>query len=73
MATAAETLFTRVRDAVEAKLGSASGCHDFDHTLRVYANAKMLAAELPEADGEIVARDMRGDEIEKALAEAVGK
>ena len=55
MATAAETLFTRVRDAVEAKLGSASGCHDFDHTLRVLANAKMLAAELPEADGEIVA------------------
>ena len=55
MATDAEKLLARVREAAEKKLASASGCHDFDHTLRVYANAKMLAAELPEADGEIVA------------------
>ena len=55
MATAAENLFSRVRDAVEAKLGAASGCHDFDHTSRVYANAMMLAAQLPEANKEIVA------------------
>ena len=33
------------------KLGSAGGCHDFDHTLRVLANAEMLLKELPEADG----------------------
>ena len=43
-ATAFEELFSRVRGAAEAKLAAASGCHDFDHTLRVYANAKMLAA-----------------------------
>jgi len=53
--TGSEELFSRVREAVEAKLAAASGCHDFDHTLRVLANAKMLAAELPEADAEIVA------------------
>ena len=50
-----EELFSRVRDAAEKKLAAASGCHDFDHTLRVLANAKMLAAQLPEADGGIVA------------------
>ena len=55
MSAAAEKLLARVRAAAEAKLGAASGCHDFDHTLRVYANARMLAAQLPEADGEIVA------------------
>ena len=33
------------------KLGSSGGCHDFDHTLRVLANAEMLLKELPEADG----------------------
>lgn len=33
------------------KLGSAGGCHDFDHTLRVLANAEILLKELPEADG----------------------
>ena len=50
-----EELFSHVRDAAEKKLAAASGCHDFDHTLRVLANAKMLAAQLPEADGGIVA------------------
>lgn len=50
-----EKLLARVRDAAERKLGAASGCHDFDHTLRVFANAKMLASRLPEADGRIVA------------------
>ena len=55
MATAADTLFSRVRGAVEQKLAAASGCHDFDHTLRVCANAMMLADQLPEADREIVA------------------
>ena len=47
MATAFEALLDRVRAAAEAKLAAASGCHDFDHTLRVLANARMLAAELP--------------------------
>ncbi len=31
-----------------------AGCHDFDHTLRVAANAEKLLAVLPEADPEIV-------------------
>lgn len=34
------------------KLGSAGGCHDFDHTLRVLANAEILLKELPELDEE---------------------
>jgi len=55
MSAAFETLLARVRDAAERKLGAASGCHDFDHTLRVYSNAKMLAAQLPEANQETVA------------------
>ena len=54
MAAAFEELFSRVREAAERKLGAAAGCHDFDHTLRVLANAKMLASQLPEADAEIV-------------------
>ena len=32
------------------KLGSSGGCHDFDHTLRVLANAETLLEEHPEAD-----------------------
>lgn len=36
------------------KLDSGSGGHDFDHTLRVLANARMLAQSLPEADLRIV-------------------
>ena len=49
-----DTLLSRVRDAVAQKLGAASGCHDFDHTLRVLANARMLAERLPEADRQTV-------------------
>ena len=54
MSAAFDTLLARVRDAVGRKLSAASGCHDFDHTLRVYANARMLAALLPEANVETV-------------------
>ena len=39
------------RGFIREKLGSSGGCHDFDHTLRVLANAEMLLKELPEADG----------------------
>ena len=34
-----------VRKQVEGLLGGEEGCHDFDHTLRVLKNARMLAAE----------------------------
>lgn len=54
MTAASEKLPARVRGAVERKLAAASGCHDFDHTMRVLANARMLAGELPEANREIV-------------------
>ncbi len=46
--------FEQLRRRVEEKLGTTSGCHDFDHTLRVLHNAELLAAELPEADRTIV-------------------
>ena len=49
-----ETRFEQLRRRVQAKLGGASGCHDFDHTLRVLRNAELLARELPEADRQIV-------------------
>ena len=46
--------FEELRRRVEAKLAGGDGCHDFDHTLRVLANARMLASQLPEADLKIV-------------------
>lgn len=49
-----DRLFARVREEVKRKLAGASGCHDFDHTLRVLANARMLAAQLPDADRQVV-------------------
>lgn len=45
----------QLRNRVKAKLDAASGCHDFDHTLRVLRNAMKLAGELPAADRRIVA------------------
>lgn len=46
--------FAAVAALVRAKLDAASGCHDYDHTLRVLANAERLAGMLPEADLRIV-------------------
>lgn len=54
MTMAFEEQFERLRHRVKEKLGTASGCHDFDHTLRVLHNAELLAEELPEANREIV-------------------
>ena len=48
------TAFETLRRHVESVLSDGDGCHDFDHTLRVLANARMLAAQLPEADPRIV-------------------
>ena len=49
-----ESKYTRIYEFVKSKLQSAPGCHDFDHTLRVLRNAEKLAAEIPEADLQIV-------------------
>ena len=46
--------FRRLAGTVREKLERASGCHDFDHTLRVLRNAELLAKELPAADLRIV-------------------
>ena len=47
MMTANELLLLReaVRKQIEDLLGREEGCHDFDHTLRVLKNARMLAEE----------------------------
>jgi len=43
------TVFEKVRSILE----NAPGCHDFDHTLRVLKNARMIAShELPPSDAE---------------------
>lgn len=45
-------LFNEVYEKVRSILENAPGCHDFDHTLRVLRNARMIAEkELPEQDG----------------------
>ena len=49
-----EEKFSEVAALVRSKLDSASGCHDYDHTRRVLANAVRLAEQLPEADLRIV-------------------
>ena len=46
--------FRRLAGTVRKKLERASGCPDFDHTLRVLRNAELLAKELPAADLRIV-------------------
>jgi uncharacterized protein len=38
-----DSLFEKVRSATEAVLRDAPGCHDYDHTARVLANALALA------------------------------
>lgn len=49
-----EAKFSAIAGQVRAKLDAASGCHDYDHTQRVLANAERLAAMLPEADCRVV-------------------
>jgi len=49
-----EGKFAAVAEHVRAKLDAASGCHDYDHTLRVLANAERLAGMLPKADCRVV-------------------
>ncbi len=49
-----ETQFQRLYDLVKSTLASASGCHDFDHTLRVLKNARLLAAMETGADIQVV-------------------
>ena len=39
---------------VKARLSTSGSCHDFDHTLRVMANAEALLKFHPEADKEVV-------------------
>jgi len=49
-----ESKYAHVYEFVKSKLKSAPGCHDFDHTLRVLRNAEDIAAEIPEADLQII-------------------
>lgn len=49
-----ESEYTHIYEFVKSKLQSAPGCHDFDHTLRVLRNAEKLAAEIPEAELQVV-------------------
>ena len=49
-----EEKFRAIAAGVKAKLERASGCHDFDHTLRVLANALRIAEKLPMADCRVV-------------------
>ena len=46
--------FAAVRAEVIRRLGGRPGCHDFEHTERVLANALRLAAATPEADAEVI-------------------
>lgn len=45
-----EIIYQKIFDIIKNKLQGAESCHDFDHTLRVLHNCRMLLAELPEAD-----------------------
>ena len=60
MITANELLFLReaVRKRIEELLTGEEGCHDFDHTLRVLKNARMLAAEEACSESECLLIDL---------------
>ena len=47
-------LFELVSQQVQTKLLKADSCHDFDHTLRVLANAETLLNSIPAADADTV-------------------
>ena len=47
-------LYESVFEQVRSLLKNSDGCHDFDHTLRVLKNARMLAEEENCADTEIL-------------------
>jgi uncharacterized protein len=46
--------YRELQEIVADKLQNASGCHDYDHTLRVCRNAELLCEELTSANAEIV-------------------
>jgi uncharacterized protein len=48
------SIFSALEAEVKSLLESASGCHDFDHTMRVLANARRLAALESGADLAVV-------------------
>jgi len=48
------SVFEAVRAEVIRRLGDRPGCHDFEHTERVLANALRLAAATPEVDTEVI-------------------
>ena len=49
-----EKQYASIYDFVKSKLEATAACHDFDHTLRVLHNAKMLFQEIPEADEQVI-------------------
>lgn len=47
-------LFDSISDTVKEHLSKADSCHDFDHTMRVLHNAKLLLAKEQNADWQVV-------------------
>ena len=51
---AADEIYNRIFAETEDRFRQSDGCHDFDHTLRVIANAMRLCDAMPDADRETV-------------------
>jgi uncharacterized protein len=49
-----DCIFKKLAETVKERLGSSHGCHDFEHTMRVLANAMDLSQSNPQADREII-------------------
>ena len=47
-------LLKKVEEKAREILNGTAACHDWDHTLRVLNNARLLLKEIPEADAEVV-------------------